>query len=75
MIVASFVVLVSSQVISYVKARGEASGFTPLHLGLGQGVALKQSLELNREAWEDFTNEDYTQLQNLLGKLLNRLDS
>ena len=27
------------------------------------------------EAWEDFTNEDYTQLQNLLGKLLNRLDS
>ena len=28
LIVASFVVLVSSQVISYVKARGEASGFT-----------------------------------------------
>lgn len=30
LIVASFVVLVSSQVISYVKARGEASGFTIL---------------------------------------------
>lgn len=28
LVVASFVVLVSSQVISYVKARGEASGFT-----------------------------------------------
>ena len=28
LIIASFVVLVTSQVISYVKARGEASGFT-----------------------------------------------
>lgn len=27
------------------------------------------------EAWQDFTSEDYTQLQYLLTKLLNRLDS
>ncbi|GAB2498391.1 CDP-diacylglycerol--inositol 3-phosphatidyltransferase [Corynebacterium atrinae] len=50
LVVASFVVLVSSQVISYVKARGEASGFTMvgglverperLILGLG-GIGLQ----------------------------------